>query len=129
MNIDEFRILHSKIIEQYQFIEWHLEGIYGLLEHGDFEELTHRVENDTMGELIRKVRFLIKENKLDILNKDDFHILDNIRDDRNYWCHTNYLEIHENIGHFEQISHKLLDNIKIVEAMNNKLKDCFIRLK
>ena len=74
MTINEFRINHSKIIEQYQLIEWHLEGIFGLLEFGDFDELTHRVENDAMGELIRKVRFLIKENKIDYLTKEDFSI-------------------------------------------------------
>ena len=92
MDNKEFRIYHSKLIEQYQFIEWHLEGIFGLLENGDFEELTHRVENDAMGELIRKVRFLVKEYKYnDIITKNDFESLDKIRDDRNYYCHENYL--------------------------------------
>ncbi len=31
MNIDKFRIMHSTIIEHYQFIEHHLEGIYATL--------------------------------------------------------------------------------------------------
>lgn len=125
MTIEEFRIKHSMLIEQYQFIEFHLEGIFGLLEDGDFEELTKRVINDTMGELIRKVRFLIKEKKLDYLNFDDFKILDDIRDDRNYWCHSCYLEM--------KVAKKKIQNIdsdlKKVTSMNQKLKDTFITIK
>lgn len=129
MTIDEFRIKHSKIIEQYQLIEWHLEGIFGLLEFGDFDELTHRVENDAMGELIRKVRFLIKENKIDYLTKEDFSILDNIRDDRNFWCHNNFLDIQENREVFNKQTQRIIDNLNTVIKMNDKLKNVFIKLK
>lgn len=94
MELNEYRILHSQIIEQYQLIEFHLEGLFALMQGqgNNFEELAHRVENDAMGELIRKVRFLIKERKhQDVITKHDFNDLDRIRDDRNYYCHENFL--------------------------------------
>lgn len=125
MEIETFRINHSRIIEQYQLIEWHLEGIFGLLEHGDFEELTHRVENDTMGELIRKVRFLIRENKLDLLTKEDFSILDDIRDDRNYWCHSCFLDVNDNPDKYGEIGKRLLSNLNKSIEMNDKLEEVF----
>ena len=74
MDIKEFRVKHSELVEQYQFIEFHLEGLFAIMQNdGDnFVELAHRVENDAMGELIRKVRFLIKEKKhQDLLTKND----------------------------------------------------------
>lgn len=128
MEIEVFRVNHSRIIEQYQLIEWHLEGIFGLLEQGDFEELTHRVENDTMGELIRKVRFLIKENKVSLLSKEDFSILDDIRDDRNYWCHSCFLDVNDNPEKYGEIAKRLLSNLDKVIGMNDKLEEVFKEL-
>lgn len=127
--MDEFRINHSKLIEQYQLIEWHLEGIFGLLGKGDFEELTHRVENDTMGELIRKVRFLIKENKLNCLTKEDFAILDDIRDDRNFWCHSNFLDIKEDKENYNKQVVRITRDLDKVININDHLKNVFISLK
>lgn len=128
MEIEVFRVNHSRIIEQYQLIEWHLEGIFGLLEQGDFEELTHRVENDTMGELIRKVRFLIKENNVSLLSKEDFSILDDIRDDRNYWCHSCFLDVNDNPVKYGEIAKRLLSNLDKVIGMNDKLEEVFKEL-
>lgn len=128
MELDKFRIKHSKIIEQYQLIEYHLEGIFGLLEEGDFEELTHRVENDAMGELIRKVRFLDKETNCVYLEKEDFSILDNIRDDRNYWSHESYLELMQNFDKIDRMYQRLTDNLKTVENMNDKLTNAFRKI-
>ena len=129
MDNKEFRIYHSKLIEQYQFIEWHLEGIFGLLENGDFEELTHRVENDAMGELIRKVRFLIKENKVTYLDKEDFATLDDIRDDRNFWCHSNFLDIHSDPELYKKQCERIIADLNKGAKMNDKLAQVFMSLR
>ena len=127
MKMEEFRIIHSKLIEQFQLIEYHLEGLFGLVGDGEFEELTKRVENDTMGELIRKVRFVFINKKIDLLNKDDFALLDEIRDARNYWCHQCYLDIKDRkpIKKYEDIKTEL----EKVSNMNQKLRDTFSKLK
>lgn len=126
MQLKDFRSIHSKLIEQYQLIEYHLEGIFGIAGNGDFEELTHRVENDTMGELIRKVRFIVKEKKYDFLSKEDFAILDEIRDARNYWCHQCYLDIKDK--NFDKIG-SLNDDLKKTSDMNQKLRETFTKIK
>lgn len=129
MKLDEFRVCHSKLIEQYQLIEWHLEGIFGLIGDGDFEELTHRVENDAMGELIRKVRFLVREKKIQELSKEDFSILDDIRDDRNYWCHSNFLDIHDDLAKYSKQEERIESDLAKTIKMNDKLAQTFIKLK
>lgn len=127
MELNEYRILHSQIIEQYQLIEFHLEGLFALLEGkgNNFEELARRVENDAMGELIRKVRFLIKEYKMfDIITKEDFKILDTIRDDRNYYCHENFLE--NRIDNYTSHRSSSIENdLDTVTKMNIALRKAF----
>ncbi len=131
MDINEYRILHSKIIEQYQFIEFHLEGLFALIQNNgdDFEELAKRVENDAMGELIRKVRFLVKEKSLsNVITKNDFYNLEKIRDDRNYYCHENFLN---NITDNYQTKRTTTINqdLEFVTNMNSKLKEIFKNIK
>lgn len=131
MDINEYRILHSKIIEQYQFIEFHLEGLFALIQNNgdDFEELAKRVENDAMGELIRKVRFLVKEKSLsNVITKNDFYNLEKIRDDRNYYCHENFLN---NITNNYQTKRTTTINqdLEFVTNMNSKLKEIFKNIK
>lgn len=127
MNINEYRIIHSKIIEQYQLIEFHLEGLFALMQGqgSNFEELTHRVENDAMGELIRKVRFLVKEYKYnDILTKNDFSTLERIRDDRNYYCHENFLE-NRTDNYTSNRSSSIEKDLDIAIQMNKTLRKAF----
>lgn len=131
MESNEYRILHSQIIEQYQLIEFHLEGLFALIvSDGDnFEELARRVENDAMGELIRKVRFLVKEFKFsDILTKDDFATLERIRDDRNFYCHENFLENKTDNYKFNRKT-SIKDDLNIVLNMNRTLVDVFKTIK
>lgn len=131
MDIKEFRVKHSELVEQYQFIEFHLEGLFAIMQNdGDnFVELAHRVENDAMGELIRKVRFLIKEKKhQDLLTKNDFANLDDIRDDRNFWCHSNFLELNKDPELFSKHCSKIENDLNKTIDMNNKLRDVFQEL-
>lgn len=129
MDNKEFRIYHANLIEQYQMIEHDLEGLYGLLDKGSFDELTKRVENDTMGELIRKVRFLIKECKENLLSSSDFDNLENIRNDRNYWCHSCYLDLLKDNSIFNNLSDRLKDDYTKAYNMNLKLRNVFKRIK
>ena len=131
MNIKEYRIYHSQIIEQYQLIEYHLEGLFAimLVEGDNFMQLAKRVENDAMGELIRKVKFLVKEynfNKL--LTTEDFKMLDRIRDDRNYYCHENFLE-GKTDNYISNRKTNINEDLKLVKNMNFKLKEAFKKIK
>lgn len=129
MENNEFRIYHANIIEQYQMIEHDLEGLYGLLDFGSFKELTSRVENDTMGELIRKVRFLINKKEINYLSKEDFSNLEDIRNDRNYWCHECYLDILKDNERYNSISNRLKKDYAKAFKMNILLRETFKKLK
>ena len=127
MELNEYRILHSEIIEQYQLIEFHLEGLFALMQGqgNNFKELAHRVENDAMGELIRKVRFLVKEYKYqDIISKNDFSILDQVRDDRNYYCHENFLENRAD-NYKSDRKTNIKQDLQVAKDINEKLKTAF----
>ena len=130
MEINEYRILHSQIIEQYQLIEFHLEGLFALMQGqgNNFEELAHRVENDAMGELIRKVRFLVKEYKYqDIITKQDFSDLDKIRNDRNYYCHENFLE--NKVDNYKSNrKYNIKQDLQNAKDINDKLKTAFKKI-
>lgn len=131
MELNEYRILHSQIIEQYQYIEFHLEGLFALMQgQGEnFEELARRVENDAMGELIRKVRFLTKERKYtNIITKQDFSDLERIRDDRNFYCHENFLN---NLSSNYRSNRKttISQDLKLVCDTNKKLKAAFNQIE
>ena len=128
---DQFRVNHSKLIEQYQLIEFHLEGLFAIMQDNgtNFEELAKRVENDAMGELIRKVKFLsVKLNFENILNKELFNALYKIRDDRNYYCHENYL-IDKNDSYKVNRKTTIEQDLNYVTNVNKELKEAFIKIK
>ena len=135
MEIDEYRVYHSKVIEQYQLVEYHLEGLFAImLSDGDnFLELAKRVENDAMGELIRKVKFLVKQyNYSNIITKNDINLLYKIRDDRNYYCHENYLKMRYAEKHNEpeeRTKESIKNDLKMCEELNNKLRSAFEQIK
>lgn len=131
MELNEYRILHSKIIEQYQLIEFHLEGLFALMQNdGDnFLELAKRVENDAMGELIRKVSFLSKEKNLrNVITKEDFSNLEKIRDDRNYYCHENFLS-NKTDNYYIERKTTITQDLDLVKNENVRLKEAFRIIK
>ena len=56
MVLKEFRINHSTLIEHYQFIEAHLEGIYAALSGKSFADGIREIEKDKRTELYNKNR-------------------------------------------------------------------------
>lgn len=58
MTLEKFRILHSTLIEHYQFIENHLKGIYAKLFNGSFYDGWLTVENDNLNYLINEIKKL-----------------------------------------------------------------------
>ena len=69
MELKEFRIAHSTLIEHYQFIEGHLEGIYAALSDKTFVEGVRDVENDGLGRLLGEIRKLEREK--DVQNQSE----------------------------------------------------------
>ena len=94
MTLEEFRLTHSELIEQYQFIEHHLEGIYSCLsEDKSFYEGMLEVEKDTIPRLISRIRSIQKDSEIELLNEEEFKKIMGICESRNFWCHNCYVDL------------------------------------
>ena len=93
MVLNEFRILHSTLIEHYQFIEAHLEGIYAAVSEKPFAIGIQEVEKDSLGGVVREIKDLEREKKIKIFTEDEYNHLRAIIERRNFWCHCCYFEM------------------------------------
>ena len=93
MVLNEFRILHSTLIEHYQFVEAHLEGIYAAVSEKPFAIGIQEVEKDSLGGVVREIKDLEREKKIKIFTEDEYNQLRVIIERRNFWCHCCYFEM------------------------------------
>ena len=93
MVLNEFRILHSTLIEHYQFVEAHLEGIYAAVSDKPFVIGVQEVEKDSLGGVVREIKNLEREKKIKIFTEDEYNHLRGIIERRNFWCHCCYFEM------------------------------------
>ena len=93
MDIKDFRIAHSTLIEHYQFIEAHLEGIYAAVSNKPFLDGLREIEKDSLGGVVRVLRQLEREKGFSILSEEEYTDLRQIIERRNFWCHCCYFEL------------------------------------
>ena len=90
MTLEKYRVLHSTLIEQYQMIEFDLEGLYAVVSNEGFIAGLAEVENDSMGRILKDFKILEKELNVEIFSDDDYQKLRRICERRNFWCHEGY---------------------------------------
>ena len=93
MVLDEFRILHSTLIEHYQFIEAHLEGIYAAISGKSFLAGIREVERDSLGGVIREIQDVEREKNITVFSQQTYTQLRQLVERRTYWCHCCYFEM------------------------------------
>ena len=93
MDLVKFRVAHSTLIEHYQFIEAHLEGIYAAISGKPFLEGVREVERDSISGVVREIREVEREKKVKLFTEDDYKQLRHIIERRNFWCHCCYFEL------------------------------------
>lgn len=93
MTEEEFRIMHSKIIEHYQFIEFHLEGIYAMINGNDFIVGLKEVETHNIGRLLKTIKQIEQKQNIKVLSEDLYIKLQNVYVRRNFWCHNCYVDM------------------------------------
>lgn len=93
MLLNEFRIAHSTLIEHYQFIEAHLEGIYAAISGKSLREGLRDVERDSLSGVVREIRGMEKEKQIKVFDAGECAQLDNIIERRNFWCHSCYYDM------------------------------------
>ena len=93
MVLKEFRVLHSTLIEHYQFIESHLEGIYAAVSQKPFAEGIREVERDGLTGILQEIRREERQQRLTVFTDAQETQLRQLFDRRNFWCHSCYFEM------------------------------------
>lgn len=92
MDRDTFKIIHSELIQQVQCIEFNLRRTYAAMCKGDFNENFRRLEKSNLGKIASELENLDYSDNCPELSEDDYDLIDDIREIRNYWCHQCYLD-------------------------------------
>lgn len=125
MTLEKFRVLHSTLVEHYQFIELHLEGIYAAISRKTFSEALKDVEKDGLGGILKDILWLERKEKVDVLTDEECDILREIFERRNFWCHSCYTELafdRKTGGPAKvQDAQKMLEDLKTAEQWREKL--------
>lgn len=90
MNLSEFRTAHSILMEHYQFIEMHLEGIYAALSGNGIYEGLKEVERYNISRIIIMIREQEKKNNKRVILDSEYEDLKSIYQRRNFWAHSCY---------------------------------------
>ena len=85
MDLQQFRIAHSTVMEHYQFIERELEGIYAALSGKSFYYGLIDVETFSISKVIRMVQEQEKINDIEIISDAEYETLKSICLRRNFW--------------------------------------------
>lgn len=98
---------------QVQTIEQDLRIIYAAMKDGDFEKNFEVLENASMGKIINTLRDLDHSDGKPVLQEQDYQLLNQIREIRNYWAHQCYLDFvyiednDEREERFQEVANKL----------------------
>lgn len=127
MGLDEFRGIHSQLIEHYQFVEFNLEGIYAALCGEPFIRGLQMVENDNIPRLINKIHAIERQSGKLYLSDEECKRLEEMRKRRNFWCHNCYVDLvfDSETGGIKKESdvRVLMDDFREAESMRNLLFD------
>lgn len=93
MTLEAYRITHSLLIEQYQWIEFDLEGLCATLSEEPFHQALQEIERDSIGGVVRDIQRYEKAQDIEVFTSAQYEALDHIRERRNYWCHVCYTEV------------------------------------
>lgn len=92
MTRDRYKLIHSELIMQVQCIEHDLKFIYAGMHRGNFDDNLDMLEKANLGTVIRKLKDLDYSDGHPDLSKQDYLLLEQIREIRNYWCHQCFLD-------------------------------------
>lgn len=93
MTLENFRLNHSTLIEHYQYIEAHLEGIYATISGKNLLEGLKDVERSNFKHIISKIKTLESKEKINIFTEEEYEYLNKVFQKRNFWCHNCYYDI------------------------------------
>ena len=92
MTRDKFKMIHSELIQQVQCVENNLRVIYAAMCKGNFKSNLQSLNKANLGKIARELEELDYSDDFPELSQDDYEVIDEIRNIRNYWCHQCYLD-------------------------------------
>ena len=93
MDLEKFRIYHSTLIEHYQFIEAHLEGIYAALSGKPLFAALQDVEKHSLNRIIKEIREIEGSKNVTVFTDEEYERLEKVFQRRNFWCHNCYYDM------------------------------------
>ena len=93
MNLEKFRITHSTLIEHYQYIEAHLEGIYAALSGKNLMDGLRDVEKDSLYRIITEIKKIECKKNISVFTDEEYEQMNLIVQKRNFWCHNCYYDM------------------------------------
>lgn len=117
MTLEEYRIKHSMLIEQYQWIEYDLEGLYAALSEDPFHEAIQEIERDSIGGVVREIQKIEEKKNIVVFFETEYDQLDKIRERRNYWCHVCYTEAYDRKTGVPRNAARLSEDLQEAQAV------------
>lgn len=130
MTLEGFRIKHSTLIEHYQYIEMHLEGIYAALSGKGLIDGLQDVEKDAITRIINLIKSLDPNDA--VLTEEDQTRLSAIVARRNYYVHDCYTKMvfdRHTDAPDNKYSRQLIDDIREANQMREYLFEKKMSLK
>lgn len=93
MKLYEFRIAHSTLMEHYQFIEMHLEGIYAALSGKSLYDGLKDVEKYSISKVIKMVQEQERRHNKRVVSDLEYKDLESVCLRRNFWVHNCYTDM------------------------------------
>ncbi len=93
MTEEEFRIGFSTLVEHYQYIEMHLEGIYACISGRSFFDTLEDVSTYSLTKLIRDLEEIDSEHRVRALSESDYSRLEALSKRRNFWVHNAFTDL------------------------------------
>lgn len=92
MTLDMFKLIHSELIQQVQCVEYNLKVIYAAMKKGNFNKNFQSLERANLGIISRELHELDNSDDFPEFTEQDYKVIDDIRNIRNYWCHQCYVD-------------------------------------
>lgn len=134
MTREKFKLIHSELIMQVQCIENDLKLIYAGMHTGDFEENLDMLERANLGTVIKKLKDLDYSDGHPDLSKQDYTLLEQIREIRNYWCHQCFLDYtyiqddYQRERKFQQVAQRLSEDENRTWDLHKHLEQLRIKM-
>lgn len=130
---NSFKILHSDLIMEMQCVEYDLKLIYAYMHKGNVDKNLKSVETMPLGAIINELQELDNSDNNPDLSDDDYALLHEIRELRNYWCHqcyVDYVYIQNNFEmerKFQEIYSWLREDEARISDLHEKVQEFRIR--